>query len=305
MKSAEWSNEKHAAQWRSTLHAYASPVFGRVAIADVDIALVMKALTPIWAVKTETATRVRGRIEAVLDWAKVMALRSGENPAQWRGNLDKLLPKPSKVAQTTHFPAIPYREIQPFMKRLAQHEAIAARAMELTIYACTRTGETIGAMWREIDFEKRIWTIPPSRMKSRRAHRVPLSAPAIAVLKTLHATAASPFIFPSPNNTEARHKPLSNMAMLTLLRRMQRTDITTHGMRSAFRDWCAEQTNYPRELAEAALSHVVKDKTEAAYQRGDMLEKRAALMEAWAKHCNTEPIGIATVTPIGNRSIPA
>jgi integrase len=302
VKSAEWTNVKHTAQWRATLATYASPVFGKVAIADVDMDLVLKALTPIWKTKTETATRVRQRIEAVLDWARVSRLRIGENPAAWRGNLDKLLPQPGKIATKGHHAALPYRDINPFLQTLSQSDATAARALEFTIYAATRTGETIGAKWSEIDLDARVWMIPANRMKSKRLHRVPLSSPAIALLTRLHATKTSAYVFPSPMNTEAKEKPLSNMAMLTLLKRMTRTDITTHGFRSAFRDWCGEQTNYPRELAEAALSHVLSDKTEAAYQRGDYLEKRARLMEVWAEYCQTAPQVSANVSPIRKQS---
>jgi integrase len=302
VKSVEWSNTKHAAQWRSTLTAYASPVFGAVAIADVDTDMVLKALTPIWLTKTVTAPRVRGRIESVLDWAKASKLRGGENPALWRGNLDKLLPQPSKVATTEHYAALPYRDMHAFVQLLSHSDATAARAMEFVIYTLTRTGEAIGAKWSEIDFDSRVWTIPAHRMKGtkgkKRSHRVPLSDAALKLLQRLHATTTSAYVFPSPRNTEARDRPLSNMAMLEMLKRMQRTDITTHGFRSSFRDWCAEQTNYPRELAEATLSHAVKDKTEAAYLRGDYLEKRARLMQAWADYCHTAPQVSTKVTPI-------
>jgi integrase len=281
-------------------------VFGEVAIADVDTDMVLKALTPMWLTKTETAKRVRGRIESVLDWAKASKLRSGENPALWRGNLDKLLPQPSKITTTKHHAALPYRDMHTFVQTLAQSDATAARAMEFVIYTLTRTGEAIGAQWNEIDFDAGVWTIPAKRMKGtkgkRRIHRVPLSSAALALLHRLRATTASAYVFPSPRNTEARDRPLSNMAMLEMLKRMKRTDITTHGFRSAFRDWCAEQTNYPRELAEAALSHVLKDKTEAAYQRGDYLEKRARLMEAWAEYCQTAPQVSAKVSPIRKQS---
>jgi integrase len=302
VKSAEWTNAKHTAQWTASLAAHASPVFGKVAIADVDTDLVLKALTPIWKTKTETATRVRQRIEAVLDWAKVSKLRVGENPAIWRGNLDKLLPQPGKIAVTGHHPALPYRDVYGFLQTISQSDAMAARALEIVILTATRTSETVNAQWSEIDFDAGVWTIPAKRMKAKREHRVPLSAAALAIFNRLHELKTSAYVFPSPSNTEARNKPLSNMAMLTLLMRMKRRDITPHGFRSTFRDWCAEQTSYPRELAEAALAHVLENKTEAAYQRGDLLEKRARLMESWAEYCNSAPQVSAKVTPIGGRS---
>ena len=301
-KSVEWTNTKHRAQWRSTLDNYAAPHFGALPVQAVDTDIVLKALTPIWTTKTETASRVRGRIEAVLDWATASKLRSGENPARWRGNLDKLLPKPGKIAKVEHHPALPYRDVYAFLQLLANSDATAARALETVIYTGLRTAEVIGAKWDEIDFDAGVWTVPAARMKMKKQHRVPLSAPAVRVLRTCYALRVNDYVFPSPNSTAGRPRPLSNMAMLTLLKRMKRTDITPHGFRSTFRDWAAEQTNFPRELCEMALAHTVGSDTEQAYQRGDLLEKRARLMSAWATYCNTKPNDAATVTPINRKA---
>lgn len=297
-KSIEWSNLKHRKQWQATLDTYAAPVFGELPVQVVDTDLVMKALTPLWTEKTETASRLRGRIEAVLDWATVSKFRSGENPARWRGNLDKLLPKPGKIAKVEHHPALPYREVNAFLHLLAPLAATAARALEMVIYTALRTGEAIGAKWDEISLDAGVWIVPAERMKMKKEHRVPLSAPAVEVLRNLEALRINDYVFPSPNSTDGRPRPLSTMAMLTLLKRMKRTDITPHGFRSTFRDWAAEQTNFPREIAESALAHSNNNATEAAYQRGDFFEKRAQLMTAWAKHCQTTAQDAASVTPI-------
>jgi len=300
-KSIEWSNLKHRAQWRATLTTYAAPVFGELPVQAVDTDLVIKALAPIWTTKTETASRVRGRIESVLDWATVSKLRSGDNPARWRGTLEKLLPAPGKIAKVEHHPALAYRDVYTFLQLLAPLEATAARALEMVIFTGLRTTEALGATWAEIDLDAGVWTVPASRMKMKKEHRVPLSAPALQVLRKCHATRINDYVFPSPNSTAGRPRPLSSMAMLTLLKRMKRTDITPHGFRSTFRDWAAEQTNFPREVCEMALAHTVGSDTEQAYQRSDLLEKRARLMSAWATYCNTKPNDVATVTPIRNR----
>ena len=297
-RRAGWKNVKHAAQWRSTLTTYASPKLGRLSVQLVDTARVMDVLRPIWATKPETARRVRGRIEAVLAAAKVMGYRTGDNPAAWRNHLDQLLPVRAKVRRVKPHAALPYQGLPRFMVQLRAPQGTAARALLFTILTAGRTSEVIGARWSEIDWRKRLWIIPPNRMKGDREHRVPLSATAIAVLKTAHecANRDDEFIFPA-GNRRARH--LSNMAMLQLLARMNRGDLTTHGFRSTFRDWAAERTNFPRELAEKALAHIVGDETERAYQRGDLLEKRRRLMEDWAKFCS--PPGAArraaNVTP--------
>jgi integrase len=277
-----WRNAKHADQWKSTLKTYVSPVFGSLPVDAVDTDLVMKALGSIWTKKPETATRLRGRIESVLDWAKVRGLRTGENPARWRGHLDKLLPRRSKVATVVHHPALPYSQMAEFMTALRKEKGIAALALEFAILTAARTGEVIGAQWSEVDLNSAIWTVPASRMKARREHRVPLSARCMEIVTELQKMRGSEYLFPGGR----KGKPLSNMALLAVLRRMKRSDLTAHGFRSTFRDWAAEQTNYPREVAEMALAHTVGDKVEAAYRRGDMFEKRRHMMEAWRRFCD-------------------
>lgn len=237
----------------------------------------------------------------MLDWATVSKLRSGDNPARWRGTLEKLLPAPGKIAKVEHHPALAYRDVYAFLQRLAPLDATAARALEMVIYTGLRTTETLGATWAEIDLDAGVWTVPASRMKMKREHRVPLSAPALQVLRNCYATRINEYVFPSPNSTTGRPRPLSNMAMLQLLKRMNRTDITPHGFRSTFRDWAAEQTNFPREVCELALAHSVGSDTEKAYQRGDLFEKRARLMNAWAAYCSMKP-NDATVTPISRKA---
>jgi integrase len=270
-----WKNPKHAAQWPSTLGAYVYPIFGALAVQAVDVGLVMKALEPIWTEKPETASRVRGRIEAVLDWATASKYRKGENPARWKGHLENLLPKKSKVRRVEHHAALPYAELGAFMADLRQREGTAARALEFAILTAARTGEVIGATWDEVDFEARLWTIPGDRMKAGREHRVPLGEAALSILRPLYEVRTGDKVF-----------PISNMAMLMLLRRMGRGDLTAHGFRSTFSDWCAEQTAVPSEVREMALAHTVGDKVEAAYRRGDLFEKRRQLMEEWARFCS-------------------
>jgi integrase len=277
--AAAWSNVKHGRQWRSTLAAYAYPTIGLLPVSAIETSHVMKILTPIWHEKSETAKRVRGRIESVLDAAAVQGLRSGENPARWRGHLDKLLPKPSKVRAVRHHAALGYAEVGAFMANLQTREGSAARALEFAILTAARTGEVIGAKWDEIDQRSGIWTIPPDRMKGRCEHRVPLSEPALAVLKDMHRLRVNDFIFPGQRGG------LSNMAMLQLLKRMGRNDLTIHGFRSSFRDWCAEATGHPHEVVEMALAHAVGNKVEAAYRRGDLFEKRRRLMDDWGEYC--------------------
>jgi integrase len=272
---AGWKNPKHAGQWPSTLKTYVYPVFGSLPVQAIDTGLVMKAIEPIWQVKPETASRVRGRIESVLDWPKVRGYRDGENPARWRGHLDHLLPARSKVAAVDHQAALPYGEMGEFIASLREHEGLAARGLEFLTLTAARTGEVIGATWAEIDMEQRIWAIPGSRMKGGREHRVPLSGAAMSILENLTDRANNgPF-------------PISNMAMNMLLRRMGKDELTVHGFRSSFRDWAAECTHFPAEVAEMALAHAVGDKVEAAYRRGDLFMKRRQLMDAWAKHCET------------------
>jgi len=278
---ASWQNAKHREQWRNTLASYASPVFGSLPVQAVDVGLVMKVLEPIWQTKPETASRLRGRIEAVLDWAAVRGYRHGDNPARWRGHLDKLLPARGKVRQVAHHAALRYDEMPKFMAALRAQEGLAARALEFLILCAARTGEVIGARWEEFDLDEAVWVVPPARRKARREHRVPLSPAALAVVTALSEVRLGDFVLPGLK----KGKPLSNMAMLKLLHRMDRADLTAHGFRSTFRDWAAEQTNFPREVAEMALAHTIGDKVEAAYRRGDLFRKRRQLMEAWARHC--------------------
>ena len=284
----DWRNAKHADQWRNTLETYAYPVLGALPVQGVDVALVMKVLGPIWTTKTETARRVRGRIERVLDWATTSEYRVGENPARWRGHLENLLAKRSKVREVEHYPALPYDEVGAFMVALRRQEGTAARALEFLILTVCRTGEAIGARWPELNIEEALWTVPAGRTKSgRRAHRVPLSSAALAIVNAMQkARTTEPgnsFVFPGGK----RGRPLSNMALLALLKRMGRSDLTVHGFRSTFRDWAAERTNYPREVAEMALGHVISDAVEAAYRRGELLEKRRRLMGEWARFCRS------------------
>ena len=291
-----WRNAKHRDQWRNTLKSYASPVFGSLPAQTVDVGLVMKALEPIRTTKPETASRLRGRIEAVLGWATVRGYRKGDNASRWRGHLDKLLPARSKVRKVEHHTALPYVELVDFVTALRGHEGIAARALEFLILTAARTGEVIGARWDEIDLKGKIWIVPAARMKAGREHRVPLSAAAVAILGGVKECRESDFVFPGGK----KGKPLSNMAMLAVLKRMGRGDLTAHGFRSSFRDWAAERTNFPREVAEMALAHVVDDKVAAAYRRGDLFEKRRQLMEAWARFCGASRPQ-AEVVPIGSR----
>jgi integrase len=278
--TAGWRNAKHAQQWAHTLATYVYPEFGSVPVGDVDVAMVMRVLEPIWAIKPETASRVRGRIEAVLDWAKARGFRAGENPARWRGHLSNLLPSSSKVRPVKHHPALPYPEISAFMTDLRGRQGAAADALEFLILTVARTGEVIGARWPEVDFAARMWTVPAARMKGGREHRVPLTSAAMSVLKRVQKEDKQ-FLFPGAKAEQG----LSNMALLKVLERMGRGDLTAHGFRATFKTWATERTNFPRELVEAALAHVLDDKTEAAYQRGDMLQKRRRLMDAWADFC--------------------
>ncbi len=293
--SAGWRNAKHTAQWTSTLKTYVFPVFGSLPVQAVDTALVMKALDPIWQVKTETASRVRGRIEAILDWAKARNYREGENPARWKGHLDNLLPARSKVKKVKHHAALPYDEIGAFMNQLSERESVSARGLEFQILTAARTGEVMGANWAEIDIDKALWTIPAERTKTDVEHRVPLSTSEIALLEHMREISSSEFVFPGAK----AGKPLSSMAFLQLLKRMGRGDLTAHGFRSTFRDWAAERTAFPREVAEMALAHTIGDKVEAAYRRGDLFEKRRKMMDAWADYCGTVPnADLDNVTPL-------
>ena len=277
---AGWKNKKHIQQWQNTLAQYAFPVFGELDVKSIDTGLITKCLEPIWLTKNETAGRVRGRIESVLDWATVQEYRKGDNPARWRGHLDKLLTKPSKIQKVEHHSALPFTDINAFINQLHSQEGIAAKCLELTILTAARTGESIGATWDEIDLNAKTWTIPAERMKMKKGHIVPLSPQALNILNEMAAIRTNDYVFPSAR------KGLSNMAMLKLLKRMDKGDITVHGFRSTFRDWAAESTAYTSEVVEMALAHAIKNQTEAAYRRGDLLEKRKHLMEDWARHCN-------------------
>jgi integrase len=290
---AGWRNAKHAAQWMATLSTYAFPIFGRLPVQAVDVGLVMKALEQdvegvdgkkarFWDAKPETASRVRGRIEGILDWATVRQYRQGENPARWRGHLESLLPEKGKVRAVKHHAAAAYAELPAFLAALRQQEGIGARALEFAILTAGRTGEVLGARWDEIDQTNRLWIIPGSRMKAGKEHRVPLSDAAMAIVSTMAELRHGDFVFPGGRDG----KQLSNMAMNMTLRRMKRDDLTAHGFRSTFSDWCAEQTNFPAEVREMALAHAVGDKVEAAYRRGDLFDKRRQLAHAWAAYCD-------------------
>jgi len=281
---AEWKNAKHVQQWENTLSIYAYPVLGGLSVASIDEALVLKVLLPIWQEKTETATRLRGRIESVLDWATFNKFRQGENPARWKGHLEHSLARPSKVTKVVHHAALPFQKIGAFLADLRQRQGVGPSAVEFLILTATRSGEVRGATWSEIDLDQKIWTIPAARMKMEREHRVALSDAAIAVLKSMTRVDGWEYIFPGARQT----RPMSDMTLMAVLRRMGRDDITVHGFRSTFRDWAAEATNFPHELAEMALAHAVSNKVEAAYRRGDMLEKRFTMMNAWAMHCEKE-----------------
>ena len=288
---ASWKNAKHAAQWVSSLANYASPVFGALPVSDVDTDLVVKILRPIWNVKTETAVRLRGRIESILDWATVSKYRSGDNPARWRGHLENLLADPNKIAPVVNFPALPWREIAAFMQDLRKREGVAARAVEYAILTAGRSGEVRGAAWAEIDLAEKVWIVPAARMKAGKEHRVPLSKQAVALL--LQMPRASAFVFPGRHNDSI----LSDMSLTAVLRRMGRDDITVHGFRSTFRDWCAEAVGnaFAREVCEHALAHSLPSKVEAAYRRGDLFDKRVPLMQAWADYCVEEGDDISKV----------
>jgi integrase len=281
---AKWKNAKHVAQWENTLETYAGKVMGHVPVADIDTGMVLRVLEPIWTTKHETATRVRQRIEKVLSWATVHKYRSGENPARWRGHLDQTLPTISKEERVEHFPALPYKEIPTFMLKLREQEGIAPSALELTILSAMRTEAVIAAKPAEFDLDEAIWTVPAARMKGKKRapHKVPLSPRAVAIVRQ-RIKAGGEYLFPG----QKEGKPLSNGAMLQLLDRMKRGDITVHGFRSTFKDWASECTAYPEIVSEMALGHRIPDKVEAAYRRGDLLEKRRGLMDEWAEYCET------------------
>lgn len=301
-KSPEWKNTKHGQQWNNTLEAYAFPKISKLLVRDIDALHVLKILEPIWKTKTETASRVRGRIEAVLDWATARKYRDGMNPARWKGHLDVMLPKPSKVAKKDNHPALPFAEATTFMKHLRKMDGIGARALEFTILTAARSGEVLGAKWDEIDLPHKLWTIPAGRMKMGKQHDVPLTDEVVALLTALPQFEDNHFVFPAPGGGE-----MSDMTLTAVIKRMHATEtkasrigyvdpkqldkngkpkrVTTHGFRSTFRDWAGETTNHPREVIEHALAHQLKDKAEAAYARGTLFDKRRVLLGDWSAYC--------------------
>jgi integrase len=281
---AKWSNAKHRRQWSDTLRVYASPVFGSLLVSAIDTRLVMRAIEPLWKQKAETASRVRARIEAVLGWATVSGFRSGDNPARWRGHLDHLLPARSDVAPVEHHAALPWSEAPAFMARLRTEQGSIARALEFAILTGMRREAVALAAWPEVDLQSRVWTVPAARMKGRQTakkdHRVPLSERAIEIVQEMAAMRTCDLIFPGRDD----QRPIGEAGMRQLCQRLDAT-ITPHGFRSTFRDWAAESTNFPREVAEQALAHTISNKVEAAYRRGDLFEKRRRLMQTWAEFC--------------------
>ena len=286
---AGWRNEKHKYQWSATLNAYVYPIIGTLPVQTVDIGLVRKILEPIWTTKPETASRVRQRIEKILDFAKVCGYRDGENPARWRSHLDNVLPARSRVRVVEHHAALPYAKLPAFLVSLRAREAIAARALEFLVLTAARTGEVIGARRNEIDLLDKTWTVPARRMKAHREHRVPLSARALAILREMGAARNgnddNAYIFPGPNP----RRPLSNVALLRLLERMQLDNLTVHGFCATFKTWASERTSAQNEIVEASLAHVIGGKVEQAYRRTDLFENRRQLMQRWATFCTTTP----------------
>lgn len=275
-----WKNAKHADQWTNTLETYATPVIGKMPVDEITTNMIMKILEPIWTTKTETASRVRGRIELILNWATARGLRSGENPARWRGHLDNLLPKRSLVQKVIHHKAMPYPLLPEFMNSLRSHTDIASQALQFLILTATRTNETLNAQWSEINFEEKVWVIPAERMKAKREHRVPLTEATLTILASIKRVEFIPYIFASP----LTKKRISSNALLDKLNALA-PNYTVHGFRSSFRDWVSEETQHARDVAEAALAHTLKDKVEAAYRRGDFFQKRLLLMTDWSTHC--------------------
>ena len=283
--SDSWRNAKHRAQWPATFETYVYPTMGTVLVGEVTQAHVMAVLLPIWKTKTQTATRLRGRIEQVLAWATAAGFRQGENCARWTGLLDQLLPAPGKVSEPRHHPAVRVDDMPAFIKALRQHDGLSPKALEFAVLTAARSGEVRGATWAEIDLEAAVWTVPKERMKAGKEHRVPLNTQAIKLLEAMPRIEGTELVFPAPRGGQ-----LSDMALTALTRRMNFRDdagrvCVPHGFRSSFRDWVFERTDYPRDLAEAALAHALENKVEAAYRRGDALERRRAMMQAWANYC--------------------
>jgi len=286
--SDSWRNAKHRAQWPSTFETYVYPTMGSTLVHEVTQAHILEVLRPIWRTKTATATRVRGRIEQVLAWASAAGYRQGDNPARWQGHLDQLLAAPSKISKVRHHPAVPVASMPAFLAALRERDGISPRALEFAILTAARSAEVRGATWAEIDLEAAVWTVPAARMKAGREHRVPLSAQAIVLLESLPRIEGTKLVFPAPRGGQ-----LSDMTLTAITRRMAFKDAdgdvcVPHGFRSSFRDWAFEHTDFPRDLAEAALAHALESKVEAAYRRGDALERRRTLMQAWANFCNGE-----------------
>lgn len=294
-RTAEFRNEKHKKQWRSTLDTYAIPVLGDMAMSDISVSDVLRVLEPIWITKTETASRLRGRIEAVLSWATVGGHRAGDNPARWRGNLDAVLPKPSKIAKPKHYPALSLDDAAEWFSDLRKRDGMATRALEFVALTAARSGEVRGATWAEIDMRSSLWIIPAERMKAGKEHRVPLTKEAMALLTELPKMAGSDYVFPA-----ARGGALSDMSLSACMRRINQAHegrfadprsgrpAVPHGLRSTFRDWAAERTEFERDMAEIALAHNVGSAVERAYRRGDMLEKRRHMMAAWTRFLKGE-----------------
>ncbi len=287
---ASWKNQKHADQWPSSLNAYASKLMP-LPVAKIDTGLVLSCLEPIWQEKTVTATRVRQRIECVLDWATARKYRTGENPARWKGHLNKILPKPTKLNKIVHLSALPYSDVGVFMAKLREKNTLSAKAFELQILTATRPGEVMGAQWSEIDLKAKVWTIPGDRMKAGKPHEIPLSPQATQLLESLPKV--SDFTFPGPS----LEKGLTTIGSMRLINELH-PGITAHAMRSTFRDWAADQTAFPREVCEHALAHQLKDGAEASYFRSTVFPKRVKLMTAWADYCDMQPVQAGSVTPI-------
>jgi integrase len=296
--SPGWKNSKHADQWRNTIGTYAIPTIGALPVSAVDTGLVMKVIEPIWRDKTETASRLRNRIELVLGWATVRGYRNGDNPARWHGHLDHLLPRRSDVQKVKHFSALPYMELGNFMQKLRTLDGAAARGLEFCILTAARTSEVTGAKFSEFNLEEGLWTIPAERMKAGREHRVPLSPAAFDIVKKQLLVNCGEFLF----TARPSGKPLSNNAFLSVIKKRLSYTITTHGFRSCFRDWCAEKTSHSREVVEMSLAHAIVDQTEAAYRRGDLLLKRQGLMNDWANYCGV-PVHNSQVLDLVHRSV--
>jgi integrase len=291
---ATWSNEKHAQQWPNTLEKFVFPYFGDQPVDEINTAMVVQCLSPIWHTKTETASRLQGRIAKILDWAIASGLRDGLNPARWSGHLDKLLPSPKKLTTVRHHPALPYEELGEFFHTLKNQEGIAARALECLILTATRTSELRLAQWDEIDLDQLVWKVPATRTKTKKEHRVPIAAQMADILKKLPVEPGNPYVFIGSK----QGRPISSESMSAVLKRMKLSNVTVHGFRSTFRVWAGELTHYPRDLAEMALAHAVENKVEAAYRRGDMFLKRKTMMNAWATFCHTRKANIASVTQL-------